>query len=119
MADQQIPKYILTVRVKDGLVVRDTPRSQSDGGLKLRTEPVGKILRAYNIIWVGPVQYAQLVPQNPLKSEWVRVAESDNSIVYVEVEPINPSVQDGDLVVAVNRLTKQVERLVSAMENNK
>lgn len=44
------PKYLLIVTAKDGLIVRNTPRSQKDGGVRLRAEPVGAQLYATQII---------------------------------------------------------------------
>jgi len=105
---EQEPKYLLIVRAKAGLKVRDTPRPESEGGVARRSEPVGKQLYAYDIHWIGPVQYARLVPQNPLKPEWVRVAEADNSVVYVDVIALEGSTGGdngvGAIAAALNRI---------------
>jgi len=79
------PKYLLIVKVSKGLIIRDTPRPQSEGAIPLRAVAVGKALYAYQIINVAGVDYARLVPQNPIKPEWVRVAEPDGSVEYVDV----------------------------------
>lgn len=45
------PRYKLTVMVKGGMTSRDTPRSQSDGGIAMNTYPVGSPnLYAFQII---------------------------------------------------------------------
>ena len=79
------PRYLLIVKVRNGLWIRDTPRPKGQGGADMRVVAVGKPLYAYNIINIDGVPYARLVPQNPLKPEWVRVAEADHSIEYVDV----------------------------------
>jgi hypothetical protein len=110
------PKYQLIVKVPRGLVVRDRPAPESKGANKMRSEPVGRSLVAYTIINIEGVDYAGLIPQNPLKPEWVRVAEADHSIEYVEVIPLDgnsasPQVSD----TAVQRLADAVENLAEAI----
>lgn len=103
-------KYLLIVKVPKGIVVRDRPAPASMGAAQMRTEPVGKSLMAYIIINIQGVDYAGLVPQNPLRSEWVRVAEADHSIEYVEVMELekggNQKVAD-----ALNRIADALEGL--------
>jgi len=79
------PKYLLIVKTVKGLVIRDTPRPQSEGGIPMRTVAVGTALYAYQIVNISGVNYARLVPQNPIKPEWVRVAEADHSVEYMDV----------------------------------
>lgn len=86
-------KLLLIVKVEKGLRILDTPRPLGKGAVERRAEPVGKGLYAYGIHNIGGVEYARLVPQNPLKPEWVRVAEADRSIEYVDV--INLDDEDG------------------------
>ncbi len=108
------PKYIGIVRVSAGLVIRDTPRPKGQGGREIRSVPVGTQLDITYILDVGGVNYARLVPQNPLKPEWVRVAEADNSTVYVDVIELDvPSGENGDLIDAINHLARAIETLAS------
>jgi hypothetical protein len=109
------PKFQLIVKVANGLVVRDRPAPDSRGAQKMRVEPVGKSLMAYTIINIGGVNYAGLVPQNPLKPEWVRVAEADHSIEYVEVIPLDGTASDSESAVAFNRMADAIENLAEAI----
>jgi len=95
-------KYQLIVKVPKGIIVRDRPAPDSQGANKMRAEPVGKSLVAYTIINIGGVNYAGLIPQNPLRPEWVRVAEADHSIEYVEVIPLSGS--NDEIAYALNRI---------------
>jgi hypothetical protein len=95
-------KYMLIVKVPRGLIVRDRPGPEGAGARALRAEPVGKVMFAFHILNVEGVDYAALIPQNPLKSEWVRVAERDHSIEYVDVIPIeSESVQIQDALLEI------------------
>ena len=100
------PKYLLIVKVPQGLQIRDTPRPQSQGSIARRAVGVGSTLLAYRIINVNGVDYAWLVPQNPQKAEWVRVAEADHSIEYVEVLEMEPE-NDG-LADAIHHLAQAI-----------
>ena len=100
------PKYLLIVKVPQGIIIRDTPRPQSQGGIERRRVGVGTTLQAYRIINVNGVDYAWLVPQNPLKAEWARVAEADGSIEYVEVLDLEPE-NDG-LAGAIRELARAI-----------
>ena len=109
-----IPKYTVVVNVKDGVVVRDRPAPESRGAARIRTEPVGKVLFGWKILNVEGVDYVGLVPQNPLKTEWVRRAERDNSIVYVDVQPLDEaSAGDGQSAIAdaLNRIAFAIDKL--------
>jgi hypothetical protein len=108
------PKYQLIVKVKDGVIVRDRPAPQAQGANKMRAEPVGKSLMAYTIINIGGVNYAGLIPQNPLRPEWVRVAEADHSIEYVEVIPLAGDASTS-LSTAIDRHADAVENLAEAI----
>jgi hypothetical protein len=77
----------------------------------MRAEPVGKSLMAYTIINIGGVDYAGLIPQNPLRPEWVRVAEADHSIEYVEVISLGSSSGTGAIADALNRIAAALEGL--------
>lgn len=106
------PKYILIVKVPRGLVIRDTPRPQGQGGTNMRAVAVGTSLMCYDIHNIQGVDYARLVPQNPLRPEWVRVAEADHSIEYVDVIPIDTPLDAGTsaLVSALNRIAEALEK---------
>ena len=102
------PKYLLIVKVVKGLVVRDTPRPESQGGRAIRSVGVGSALYAYSIINVGGVDYARIVPQNPQKPEWVRVAEADGSVEYVDVMELESSGEQSELAHAINNLADAI-----------
>jgi hypothetical protein len=104
---QESPKHLLIVKQPRGLIVRDTPRAESEGSIRLRTEAVGKQLQAYSIHNISGVPYARLVPQNPTKPEWVRVKEADGSIEYVDV--INLEEVPSGLAEAVHHLARAIE----------
>jgi len=93
-----IVRHQLIVKVRLGLNILDTPRPRSMGAQVRRAVKVGTVLEAQNIIMVDDVPYALLVPQNPLKPEWVRVREADSSIEYVDV--IDLPVEDSNSEIA-------------------
>ncbi len=101
---------MLIVKVVRGLIVRDTPRPESEGGRPMRSIPVGAQVYAWDIHNIGGVNYARLVSQNPQRPEWVRVSEADNSIVYVDVIPLESS-EDASLVHALHELTVAVKEV--------
>lgn len=107
-------KYLLIVKVRNGLAIRDLPRPEGQGSRVMRNVPVGTQLHAYQIINIDGVDYAWLAPQNPLRTEWVRVAEADHSIEYVEVIKLE---EDGNskLADAINRHADAVENLAEAI----
>ncbi len=108
------PKYMLVVKQPRGLKVRDRPAPQSMGAVEMRAEPVGKALMCYDKINIQGVDYGRLVPQNPLRPEWVRIAEADHSIEYVEVIELETPQESGrDIANAINRLAAAVERLAA------
>lgn len=99
------PQHLLIVKQPRGLIIRDTPRPESQGSRAMRTVAVGTQLYAYKIIDVSGVEYALLVPQNPQKPEWCRVKEADGSIVYVEViDLVGGSNQWSGVVRALERI---------------
>lgn len=102
------PKYLLIVKSPRGLIVRDTPRAESQGGRQMRSVSVGTQLYAYGIHNIGGVPYARLVPQNPQKPEWVRVAEADGSVEYVDAIDLE---QDN----ATSKLASAITLLATAM----
>lgn len=107
------PKFLLIVKVPRGIVIRDTPRPEAKGGRAMRNVAVGSPLYAYQIINVDGVDYARLVPQNPQKPEWVRVAEADHSIDYVDVIKLANASRDSatDLADAILLLATAVREL--------
>ena len=106
----QQPTKLLIVKAVKGLIIRDTPRPESQGGRAMRSVPVGSALYAYDIHSVNGVDYARLVPQNPLKPEWVRVAEADHSQEYVDVIDLGAS-SESALADAITLLTIAVREL--------
>ena len=112
------PKYIVVVNVKDGVIVRDRPAPESRGAARIRTEPIGKVLFGWKILNVEGVDYVGLVPQNPLKTEWVRRAERDNSIVYVDVQPLDETTNGGEsseIASAINRVAFALDKIADKL----
>lgn len=110
---------MLIVKAPRGLVVRDAPLSQAAGGLGMRTVKAGAALMCYDIHNIQGVDYARLVPQNPLKPEWVRVAEADHSIEYVDVIPLGQDAygDGGELAAAITRLAISIELMAENFGN--
>lgn len=107
------PRYLLIVKVPKGIVIRDTPRPESQGGRAMRSVAIGTSLYACSIINVDGVEYAQLVPQNPLKPEWVRVAEADHSMEYVDVLELETQDTNTALANAITLLATAVRELAN------
>lgn len=104
-------KYLLIVKVPSGLKVLDTPRPVSAGARVLRAEPVGKNLYALGIHNIAGVEYARLKGQNSLVNEWVRVAEADHSIEYVDVIDLEPKSDMNTLADSITLLATAVREL--------
>jgi len=122
------PKHMLIITEQAGWIILDTPRSQTQGAIRRRAEPVGKMLYAYDIIPFAGVPYACLVPLDSAKPEWGRVSEaggvlfkSDGSFrehvdgvrTYVKVVPLGSNEGDAlaaalhDVADAIRTLGKQ------------
>lgn len=118
------PRYKLTVMVKSGMTSRDKPGSQNDGANAMNTYAVGSPnLYAFQVIQVNGVPYAQIVPRNPTKPEWMRVAEADNSLIYLKVEDLYPNEpvpqsggSDALLISALTRIADQLVIISSKMK---
>lgn len=102
------PKYLLIVKPASGLIVRDLPRPESQGAIRLRAEPKGRQLYAYDIHNFEGVPYARLVPRDPTRPEWARVKEADGLTVYADVIPIDAEESNGDLVDAIRYLADAI-----------
>lgn len=107
-------KFLLIVKVPRGIVVIDTPRAQGQGAIVRRSVAVGTPLEAYGIHNINGVNYARLVPQNPQKSEWVRVAEADHSIEYVDVIELDPP-ENNELMSVLRELASSNTLLATAL----
>jgi hypothetical protein len=106
------PKLLLIVKTVKGLVVRDTPRPESHGGKALRSVAVGAQLYAYEIHYFDSVPYARLVPFNPSRPEWVRVAEADGETEYVDVIELEPQKDStSTLADAITQLASAIREL--------
>lgn len=105
-----MPKYLLIVIVPSGLIVRNTPRPESLGGVKLRVESVGAQLYAQSIHNIGGVDYALLVPRNPNQPEWVRVAEAGGVPKYVDIIPLEQTEND-TVSQALNNIAQAISKL--------
>ena len=101
------PKFLLIVKVRDGLWVRNTPRPESLGGVGIRKVAVGRPLYATSIHVIDGVPYARLVPQRQGQEEWVRVREADSSTEYVDVIELE-SKEDVSIAQAILELAKAV-----------
>lgn len=105
------PKILLIVKSPRGLIIRDTPRPESQGGRAMRSVAVGGQLYAYGIHNISGVPYARLVPQSSQKPEWVRVKEADGSVEYVDVIDLGSSDGVSELANAVTLLAAAVREL--------
>jgi len=105
------PKFLLIVKVPRGIVIRDTPRPESQGGRPMRSIAVGAQIYAYGIHNINGVEYARLVPRDPTRQEWIRVAEADHSIEYVDVINLDSNDSTGELVDAITLLATAVRDL--------
>lgn len=111
-------KYLLIVKVVKGLVVRDTPRPESQGGKSLRSVAVGGQLYAYGIHYIDQVPYARLVPLNPQQPEWVRVAEADGNTKYVDVIDLITKDGSSDVAAAITHLADAIRAAVERSTTN-
>jgi len=116
-------KYLLIVKPAAGLNIQDRPAPQSQGAIKRRAVGKGTVLNAANIINFQGVKYAQLVPIDPARPEWVRVAEPGSAVnEYVEVielapEPGTPDLSD--LATELRALTQAVTSLATEIHERK
>jgi hypothetical protein len=100
-------KYNILITAKAGLNVWDRPAAQSEGAIKRYAQPCGSTRDAYQIINQDGVPYAQLVPQNPIKPEYMRLNERDMSQVYAIATPLNSGI-DSDLAEAIRYLADAI-----------
>jgi hypothetical protein len=114
------PRYKCVVQAKAGMTSRDTPRSQSDGGVAINNYPVGATIYAFQRLQVKGVPYMQIVPRDPMRPEWMREAEADNSVIYLKVSdlyPSEPADTGGDsLVAAVDRVANAILLIAVKMQ---
>lgn len=108
------PKFILIVKVPNGLRILNAPRPISQGARVMRNVSVGASLEAYDIHNIGGVDYARLVPQNPQRPEWVRMAEADHSIEYVDVIELESNQDNRELANAILSLADAVRELAKS-----
>lgn len=105
-------KYLLMVKPAAGLNIWDTPRPQSQGAKKRRVVVKGFQLYATQIINFQGVPYANLIPVDPTKPEWVRVAEAGSAInEYCEVIVLEDVNEDNvSIAQALNRIAVALEK---------
>lgn len=112
MVDELI-RYLLIVKVPKGVVVRDTPRPESMGGRAIRNVGVGTALYAYQIHMIEGVQYARLASKTQ-QQEWVRVAEANGGLEYVDV--IDLGIDDGNTdAKAMREVASSITLLATAV----
>lgn len=96
------PIATLIVKVPRGLQVRNAPTAVSK---VLRSVRVGEALDCYNIMEVNTVPYGKVSPD---KSEWVRIAEADGNVEYVDVIRFDTGT-DG-LIAVLERIARALEK---------
>lgn len=96
------PIATLIVKVPRGLQVRCAPTAVSK---VLRSVQVGTALDCYHIAYVDTVPYGKVSPD---KSEWVRIAEADGNVEYVDV--IRFAEQPGSLISVLTRIAEALEK---------
>lgn len=100
---------LVIITERFGMDILDRPISQSEGAKVLRKEQCGTRLTAIAKIFKNGVPYAVLVPREPNKPEYMRIAERDNSIVFAEVIEIEP--ETDKIAEAIKELTEVVRTL--------
>lgn len=107
------PRYIILPLVS--CPIWDTPRSQALGAIKRRNAIIGKPLLVYDIlVFDGGVEYAWLVPQDPTRDEWVRMAEAGGTPKYADRFPITSSGADAStntLISVLREIKNAIEQL--------
>lgn len=104
-------KFLLVIKPAAGLKIWDTPRPQSQGAVLRRTEGKGKMLYASMIVNFQGVPYACLIPRDPEKPEWVRVAEAGSQInEYCEVIVLEDQNTNDSIAAALNRIATALEK---------
>jgi hypothetical protein len=112
------PKYHVVVVHQDGVIIRNQPRPQSLGAARLRAEPVGTVLQAYNIHRMSDgVRYARLVPRG-VSPEWARVEEADGSVRYLDEIPLDGGAGN-ELANALRYLGDCLVKAVKALSSEK
>lgn len=107
------PQKLLIVTAKKGLVVCDTPRPVSEGGIEIRKVSVGAQVYAYDIHYFDSVPYARLVPANPQRPEWARIAEVDGETEYVDVIELETNDNVGALADSITLLANSITLLAT------
>lgn len=104
-------KFLLIVKPAAGLRIWDTPRPQSEGAILRRAEAKGAMLYASMVINFQGVPYACLVPRDPTKPEWVRVAEAGSKVnEYCEVIVLEDENNNDAISAALNRIAAALEK---------
>jgi hypothetical protein len=122
MPDLQ-PKFRLIVTEPAGWRILDRPQPIGGGANSPRSDMVGSLKYAYEIISIEGVPYACLVPKEPNKVEWGRVAEQggvlfDDHGEYVEqVKGVRAYVKVIPLVDNESLLVVVMRELINAIIN--
>jgi len=122
MSDLQ-PKFRLIVTEPFGWKILDRPQPIGGGANSPRADMVGSLKYAYEIISIDGVPYACLVPKDPNKVEWGRVAEQGGALFdddgnYVEqVKGIRAYVKVIPLINNESLLVVVIRELISAIVN--
>lgn len=115
-------KYLLIVKPSNGLNIWDTPRPQSQGAVKRRTVGKGTFLHAYEIINFEGVRYAYLVPVDPAKPEWARVAERGSTVnEYLEEVLLEYNLigYEATILDYMSKLINVLEKISNSLANKR
>lgn len=131
MPNEPQPKFRLIVTEPQGWKILDRPQPTSGGALSSRADMVGSLKYAYEIVSFDGVPYACLVPKDPAKMEWGRVAEAGGVLFddegnyikqvrgvrqYVKVIPLTDN--DSLLVMVLRELIQAINILTSQLRGS-
>jgi hypothetical protein len=114
------PKFLLIIKPQQGLYTLDTPRPRGEGAQTRRTLAKGAQVYAYDIFNFQGVKYAWLVPADPLKPEWCRVAERGSQVnEYCEEIPLDTEGEaDSGVTRALERIADALGQIADALANS-
>jgi hypothetical protein len=113
-------KFLLIITPQQGLYTLDTPRPRGEGAQTRRTLKKGDQVYAYDILNFQGVKYAWLVPADPLKPEWCRVAERGSNVneYCEEIQLSTEEEDDSGIAGALNFIAEQLGRIADHLEKS-